>query len=255
MRVRKTKQIKTRVAKNIYEISNNIPTFRMEVVLAGKAYRKTFNTLEEAIVCRDAKRKELGLCRAIDNVPEGHKHCPTCDEIKACEEFYKSKRDKIYSRCKSCEKKYASTSEAKARKNEWQKERRKNDPLERLNMSLRERLNITLKKVSSGKMSKTAFYKEHHSSIIALFETPLAQEYCDGEDIHIDHIFPISKLQHPILGKYLESMGIEDTEKNRIGYVHSPVNVRFMWAVENMSKKDHLDEWLSIVGLSLAVYV
>jgi len=248
----KTKQTQRKAAKNIYEVSNNTPSFRVQIETLVKSHSKNFKTLEEAIVWRDAKRKELGLCRAIDNIPEGHKHCRICDEVKACEEFSKHKRDGLTNRCKSCSKKYKSNSENKSRRNELNRERR-NDPLERLNHLLRSRLSDTLKMVSSGKMSKTKFYKEHHSSIIALFETPLAQEYCDGHDIHVDHIFPISKLQHPILGKYLESMGIEDTEKNRICYVHSPVNVRFMWAVENISKSDHLDEWLSIVGLSLAV--
>ena len=245
------KQTSTRVAKNIR--ITEYGCFFVQIETSVKSHNKNLKTLPEAIVWRDAKRKELGLPRTIDNVPEGQKHCRICDEVKAAEEFYKCKRDGLTSHCKSCVKKYTSSSKTKARKNELRNKRRKNDPLERLNMALRDRLNITLKMLSSGKMSKTAFYKEHLSSIIALFETPLAQEWIDGHDIHVDHIFPISKIQHPILGKYLESMGIEDTEKNRIGYVHSPVNVRFMWAVENISKSDHLDEWLSIVGLSLAV--
>ena len=276
--MRKRKQRKK--AKNILEISNNTPSFRVQIETSVKSHSKNFKTLEEAIAHRDAKRKELGLCRVIDNVPEGQKHCQVCDEVKAAEEFYKAKKnpDGLHTRCKSCQKKYESTSEVKARQNELQKERYGNDPLDRLDQTIRNHINkhrgvVRIDRREGGtaaswcNVSSLEWLYVHYQRLSTpeMFDAWWNGTLLDGEPVWIDHIYPRAGFTNPILDEYVKENCPTDLldssitdgkteeeihEWKKTNYIFSHSNQVLIKRKDNIVKGDSLTPWMEANDLT-----
>ena len=170
------------------------------------------------------------------------KICKTCKLSKELTEFFTASKykDKQYYRreCKECTRielrsESGRKAQEKYRKSEWgffvknqyKKDRKKNDPFFRLKENLRRRLRSALKSKSWRKTTK--FY-QYIGCTLEEFKLYLEAKFTEGMTWdnygkwHIDHIIP---------------MDSANTEEELIKLCHY-TNLQPLWAVDNMKKSN-----------------
>jgi len=113
--------------------------------------------------------------------------------------------------------------------NEYKKKRRKTDPEWKLKSNIQSYFwngfrNQQVKKTNSFFKYTGIKYSEY---INHLKNDPLWDDFCNGENIHIDHIIPCAVYDF--------------TNKEHIKKCWNPDNLRLLDGIENMSKNDTLD--------------
>ncbi len=184
---------------------------------------------------------------------EATKACKDCKEIKQIAEFqYGKKRvsGDFYTniRCKSCfsekvraEKKaysqktkerhaaYNADPENKARRNQRQKERKKEDPLFRINESLKVRVHEILRGYKNCRSSSLLDCTREHLLAWLEFNFEVGMTWDNfAEYWHIDHVIPVSFFDNT------------DKEQQRLCFHWS--NLRPLHKAANISKSNKIDE-------------
>ena len=203
------------------------------------------------------------------------KICTKCDVEKQLDDFpiCKTHSTGRKSHCRMCinaakRKRYQCQKEKFAERNRRyygankaaQKERTKqyftkrynSDPLFKANHLLKGSLRDATKKVLDGDFgSKTAFYKNKTGNICDFLvrDEQLLKEFIENDNVHIDHIYPVAQINNPILHRFLESLGIEPTEENKLNFVHSPANMQLLRAEDNLAKRDDLTFAIEYYGM------
>ena len=203
---------------------------------------------------KDGKFGVKGMCRVCANNREYKgemsevKTCRKCDETKDLSEFNKQKDGKfgVKGICKVCQSEYQEQWRAGLGKH-YIKERRKNDPLFALAITVR---NATRRACNYHGVDKMAKMSKYLGCSYGYFQEYLEAQFYDCPESgtkmtwenrgkvrledpykwHIDHIIPLS---HPDFA----------TEEGFYKITHY-TNLRPMWGRENISKSNKpLEEW------------
>jgi hypothetical protein len=180
--------------------------------------------------CKNCRSK----CRKLLNNPVDtnikEKTCTKCKNTKSVAEFTKNKRsvDGWKHTCKVCERRYHNNQEYRDKVNKRRVERYKEDEGYRLKACLSGGLYRALKGVglSKNNISIIKYFDCTKEEIFERLNSTKDQKWTD-EDLHIDHIIPVSLFDH--------------TDDNEIKKCWNLRNIRYLPALENLSKGDKLD--------------
>jgi len=181
--------------------------------------------------------------RVKEVLPEGHKRCSGCKEVKPFNEFYnnRTESDGLTCRCKVCISKYRYDNKEQINNNRrgvkkysetsriWHENKRKTDPIFKLSVYLRSRIYRAFKRNFWNKRNKTkdilgCDFDTAKKYIERLFTKGMSWDNF-GEWV-IDHRIPLNSAKN---------------EQDLISLCHIS-NLQPMWAEENREKWDKIIE-------------
>lgn len=169
----------------------------------------------------------------VENLPEGHKRCTKCGEIKPFDAFSKNKKNKQYglqSACKACKTTYAKKQKEadpvlynKNRRAQANKRHREN-----IETRIKNRLRCSLRRFVHDKHGNSyeelagCTMEELREHLESLFEEGMSWDNHAHFGWHIDHIKPMSSF--------------DLTKEDQIKECCHFTNLRPLWWKENLSK-------------------
>lgn len=185
----------------------------------------------ECIVCRRlryVKNREKKLLEPVPSVT--YKICSTCKVEKTSDEFTKHKlsNTRLSGECKSCKK--ITTRKCSPQKNKRRKTRYISDPIYRLESLCRSRIGQALRRLGQKKTVRTSdmigcSWDELYGCLMSTFLYNYGRLPGEKEEIHIDHIVPISSAT---------------TEEDVLKLNHYS-NLQYLTASDNLEKSDNLN--------------